>query len=119
MGSSDADLELLFEGDEHVAVFASRDRVASYGSCRLMGGDAGIRAFRAEYNGTAFIQDLAREQAALVRRPSHSLHRLGRVVVCGAVHPSVCSNVVSPIHFAPSSLSHSPPQTAGGVREPE
>jgi len=106
MGRSDADLELRFEGDEHVAVFASRDRVASYGSCRQMGGDAGIRAYRAEYNGTAFIQDLAEKEAALVRRPSLPTRSFVSVVPCRAVHPSVCANPLGPLPLAPSSLTH-------------
>jgi hypothetical protein len=38
MGSGDADLELVFDGDEHLAVFASVDRVVSYGSCKQVCG---------------------------------------------------------------------------------
>ena len=107
MGRSDAELELRFEGDEHVAVFASRDRVASYGSCRQMGGDAGIRAYRAEYNGTAFIQDLAEKEAALVRRPSLPTRSFVSVVPCRAV-PSTPPSVPTPLAPSPRSLVSDP-----------
>jgi hypothetical protein len=36
-----------------------------------IGGDAGIRAYRTEYNGTGFTQNLADEENAVVRMTTH------------------------------------------------